>query len=481
MRTRVTTLFLACVAFVSVVAVAPAQAACRPTTLAVLFPPEPETTTSDTVPPAQLVPAFSVPTTTAPIEPGMATTTSTTTTDPNATTTTTVDPNTTTTTVDPNAATTTTTTTPGPRPTPVASCSYVYRIQWPVLGGGAVLSVFGAERDLGARRHAGVDISAPKMTPVVAVRDGTVSTIHDERGNCCWLGIRHDDGWSSWYLHLNNDIDGSDDGHGVGIRPDLFVGRRVVAGEVIGWVGDSGNAEPSTPHLHFELRMPNGVAIDPLASLRWAFRQMPAPALEFGPAHFSGPYFDDDGLATEPMFGLLTSLGALSSCDPWSAAVCPHSEATSLDAVRWISALSRVLIPVWAPTTTSEIVGQMIEEARTCPVEGCPDPPITVGEAASILVWVQDQNAREYALAAMADALDANPALTTAGLVPPAPQDYWLTEPSVGLATLTQRGLADSCPITALAADQVLTRGGLADLIGKAFGYLPVVTCGALS
>ena len=462
MRKRFTTLFLACAAFFSVVAVAPAQAYCRPTTLADLFPAVPETpAVSEVAPPAPSVPE---PTTTTIV-------TTTTTVDPGTTTTTTVDPNT----------ATTTTTTPGPAPIPVASCSYVYRMQWPVLGGGAVLSVFGSDRDMGARHHAGVDISAPKMTPVVAVRDGTVSAIRTDPGNCCSVAITHDDGWSSFYLHLNNDLDGSDDGDGVGIRPDLVVGTRVVAGEVIGWVGDSGNAEPSTPHLHFELHMRNGVAIDPLASLRWAFRRMPAPALEFGPSDFSGPYIDDDGLPAEVIFGLLTSLGVVNSCDQWAAAVCPHSEVSDVEAVGWISALSRVVVPVSAPTTSTEIVDQLIADARPCPIEGCPPPTITVGGAAAIVLWVLDQAAHDDALVALEDEMEIRPALTAAGVLPPLPQPYWLTEPSVALARLAGRGLADNCLVTSHTFNEVLTRAGLAEMIGKAFGYLPVVNCGAVA
>ena len=455
MRKRVTTLFLACAAFVSVVAVAPAQAACRPTTLADLFPAAPATPIGTVTPPAPLVPEAATTTTAAPVDPGASTT---------------VEP-----------GTTTTTTMPVPAPTPVARCSYVYRMQWPVLGGGAVLSVFGAERDLGARHHAGIDISAPKMTPVVAVRDGIVTAIHSGGGDCCSVAITHDDGWSSFYLHLNNDLDGSDDGDGVGIRPGLQVGTRVVAGEVIGWVGDSGNAEPTTPHLHFELHMRNGVAIDPLASLRWAFRRMPAPALEAGPSHFSGPYIDDDGLPAEAMFGLLASLGVVHSCDQWAAAVCPHLEASDMDAVGWISALSRVVVPVRTPTATIEIVNQIIEDARSCPAEGCPPPPITVGEAAAIMMWVMDQSAHDDALVALEDEMELRPTLIAAGVLPPLPQPYWLTEPSVALARLASRGLADNCSVTSPSFDEVLTRAGLAEMIGKAFGYLPVVNCGALA
>ena len=461
---------------------APAQAACRPTTLADLFPAVPETPAeSVATPPAPSVPERTTTTTTTTVDPG---TTTTTTVDPGTTTTTTtVDPGTTTTTttVDPNTTSTTTTTAPGPAPIPVASCSYVYRMQWPVLGGGAVLSVFGAERDMGARHHAGIDISAPKMTPVVAVRDGTVTVIHTEAGDCCSVGITHDDGWSSFYVHLNNDLDGSDDGDGVGIRPGLVIGTRVLAGEVIGWVGDSGNAEPTTPHLHFELHMRNGVAIDPLASLRWAFRRMPAPALEFGPADFSGPYIDDDGLPAEAIFGLLVSLGAVNSCDQWAAAVCPQAEASNVDAVGWISALSRVVVPVSTPTTSTEIVGQLLADARTCPVDGCPPPPVTVGEAAAIVLWVQDQAAHDDDLVALEDEMEIRPALTAAGVLPPLPEPYWLTDPSVALTRLAGRGLGDNCPVTWQTFDEVLTRAGLAEMIGKAFGYLPVMNCGAVA
>ncbi len=106
MRTRATTLFLACALFVSVVAVAPAQAACRPTTLADLFPHVPETTAPPVPTPA--APLVDLETTTTTVTVPTTVTTSTTmatTTTAAAVTTTTVDPNSI---PDPTASTTTT-------------------------------------------------------------------------------------------------------------------------------------------------------------------------------------------------------------------------------------------------------------------------------------------------------------------------------------------------------------------------------------
>ena len=116
----------------------------------------------------------------------------------------------------------------------------------------------------GGRRHEGMDLLAPKGTPVRAVADGTVGWMHDQRGGrCCDLELEHDDGWSSRYIHLNNDTPGTDDGQGWGFADGIALGAKVHAGEVIGYVGDSGNAESGPPHLHFEMREPGGKAVDP--------------------------------------------------------------------------------------------------------------------------------------------------------------------------------------------------------------------------
>ena len=165
----------------------------------------------------------------------------------------------------------------GPRLDPV-----IYPMVFPVAGDHSFSRDFGDPRGR-SRAHEGIDILAEKLTPVVAVADGTVRWMFDERGgDCCALSIVHDDGWRSRYIHLNNDTPGTDDGQGYGIARGLRVGSRVRAGQVIGYVGDSGNAEDTAPHLHFELRRPDGSAVNAFASLQAALadpRTAPPPRL----------------------------------------------------------------------------------------------------------------------------------------------------------------------------------------------------------
>jgi hypothetical protein len=131
---------------------------------------------------------------------------------------------------------------------------------------------------------------AAKMTPVVATASGTVGWVHDvQGGNCCAMQLVHDDGYSSWYIHLNNDTPGTDDGQGWGFAPGIATGVHVAAGQLIGYVGDSGNAEAAPPHVHFELRDPSGVAFDPYPSLLGATVADPARADEMF-------FYRDDGL-----------------------------------------------------------------------------------------------------------------------------------------------------------------------------------------
>lgn len=111
-------------------------------------------------------------------------------------------------------------------------------------------------RGNGTRRHHGQDIMAPKMSALVAVFSGRVE-LGVGRGNAGnYVRIHGDNGWKACYYHVNNDLPGLDDGKGTGeyaFAPGLRNGQRVYEGQFLGWVGDSGNAESTGPHCHFEL------------------------------------------------------------------------------------------------------------------------------------------------------------------------------------------------------------------------------------
>jgi len=88
-----------------------------------------------------------------------------------------------------------------------------------------------------------MSVDRVKGLGVVAVADGTVTWMHDELGGrCCALELEHAGGWRTAYIHLNNDTPGTDDGQGWGFAPGMAPGVNVTKGQLIGYLGDSGNA-----------------------------------------------------------------------------------------------------------------------------------------------------------------------------------------------------------------------------------------------
>ena len=178
-------------------------------------------------------------------------------------------------------------------------------IRFPVAGGASWTDTFGAPRS-GGRTHAGQDLFAPKMRRVVATTDATVVRMGRRAtlsGN--YVVLRDAEGWEYVYVHLNNDTPGTDDGADRELEafyPGLRVGQRVWAGQELGYLGDSGNAETTPPHLHFEIRDPSGVSINPADSLRAASHQAIDPY--FVAAH--SPTGNVDGLSLAPGGGRLT-------------------------------------------------------------------------------------------------------------------------------------------------------------------------------
>jgi hypothetical protein len=180
-------------------------------------------------------------------------------------------------------------------------------IVFPVQGGATYSDDFGDARS-GGRLHEGNDLMAPKMTPILAARGGRVTfapTTEPTYGFT--INIAGDDGYEYDYLHINNDTPGTDDGLGgaaYSYAPGIGPGVQVRQGQFIAYVGDSGNAESTGSHLHFEIRLPDGTAIDPFPYLT--------------AAQLGGAYDKAAALAASPTINADLSLTA----DPAAEATC---------------------------------------------------------------------------------------------------------------------------------------------------------------
>lgn len=181
----------------------------------------------------------------------------------------------------------------------------IYDIVFPVAGPNSYTDTWGDPRS--GHTHEGTDIMADKGMPVVAAADGVVGWIGT---TCCYFEIEHA-GFETWYIHLNNDTPGTDDGLAWGIAPGIERGVAVTAGQLIGWVGDSGNAEGSGSHLHFEIRE-SGVAINSYPSLLVA--TPPPETLMVNP--WNGTFADDDGSPHEADIEKLAADGTTKGCNP---------------------------------------------------------------------------------------------------------------------------------------------------------------------
>ena len=121
---------------------------------------------------------------------------------------------------------------------------------FPVAGTKAkVGSFWGDDRDAGKRKHEGIDIFSPKLTPVVAAADGYVTGVGEGGigGKTVWMRVA-DKKIHLYYAHLDRQL--------------VEQGQRVKQGDTLGLVGNTGNAKFTAPHLHFGVYNYNG-AIDP--------------------------------------------------------------------------------------------------------------------------------------------------------------------------------------------------------------------------
>jgi murein DD-endopeptidase MepM/ murein hydrolase activator NlpD len=126
-------------------------------------------------------------------------------------------------------------------------------LAFPVAGRDARIarSLFGAPRDAGRRSHHGVDLFAPKGTPVIAAAPGIVRRVGetDLGGNVIWLlDTRREQ--SLYYAHLDRQL--------------VSTGEIVQVGDTLGLVGNTGNARSTPPHLHFGIYRRGQGPVDPL-------------------------------------------------------------------------------------------------------------------------------------------------------------------------------------------------------------------------
>lgn len=154
----------------------------------------------------------------------------------------------------------------------VASAPGAAPARAPAAGEGAVLAVpisglrrkeirdsWGDPRDNGLREHHGTDLAAPANTPVAAVAPGIVEKLWTSVAGGTTVYVRAPArNWTYYYAHLS------------GYAPGLHEGQRVRTGDVLGYVGDTGNAGIGNFHLHFgltrttpEQHWSEGIDVDP--------------------------------------------------------------------------------------------------------------------------------------------------------------------------------------------------------------------------
>src|SRR5436190_20683905 len=123
--------------------------------------------------------------------------------------------------------------------------------------------------------HQGNDLLGTKRAPVVAVEEGTVKFWTTSANAGCMLYLYGTSGTMYEYIHLNNDLTAANDNKGkcvagVSYAAGLVDGEHVEAGQLVGYLGDSGDANGIHPHLHFEVHPKGGKATDPYPYLQAA-------------------------------------------------------------------------------------------------------------------------------------------------------------------------------------------------------------------
>ena len=136
--------------------------------------------------------------------------------------------------------------------------------RFPVAGAHDFSDTWHAPRS-GGRLHQGTDVFAAEGTPVRASERGVLARVGTDTLGGTKLWLVGESGTQYYYAHLS------------GYAPGVGDGRVVAAGEVVGYVGHTGNARTTPPHLHFEVHPAGGAAIDAYPMLRAADPLDPSP------------------------------------------------------------------------------------------------------------------------------------------------------------------------------------------------------------
>jgi Peptidase family M23 len=146
-------------------------------------------------------------------------------------------------------------------------------IIFPVLGAAHYADDFGDPRPGGP--HQGIDIIAAKKSLALAAEAGKVKFWTTSATAGCMLYLNGASGTTYYYIHLNNDLTRADDNRGKCVAGTAYAtglknGAKVLAGQPVGFVGDSGDADGAHAHLHFEVHPGGGKAVDGFPYLQTA-------------------------------------------------------------------------------------------------------------------------------------------------------------------------------------------------------------------
>jgi murein DD-endopeptidase MepM/ murein hydrolase activator NlpD len=220
---------------------------------------------------------------------------------------------------------------------------------FPVDGGASYVDTYGANRnDIYDGWHHGDDLFAPLGTPVVAVSRGTLSLVGWNKLGGWRLWLTDNKGNSFYYAHL------------AGYARWILTHRNVRAGQVVGFLGRTGDAFTTTPHLHFEIhphqplyvKLGYDGAVDPTTYLqKWRVEHLPAVEIP-RPAKLKAPVGTPTQeasvvwhqlLVARHLVGVTTASGSTASGQPF-----PHPLSLEASGVAPIAAVRRTSAPVSA-------------------------------------------------------------------------------------------------------------------------------------